>query len=66
MGYHEDMCVECRTCGKLTPLVATKKCDRCWEFERLLKDYLYDCSLRKLIELEALVAEEKQRRIKDV
>ena len=25
--------VSCRICGTLTPMLGTKLCDRCWEFE---------------------------------
>lgn len=32
--------VLCTTCGCDTPMTGTKLCDRCWEFEHRLGDYL--------------------------
>lgn len=29
--------VSCRLCGKLTPMLGTKLCDRCWELESRIK-----------------------------
>ena len=30
----------CETCGKPTTYLGTKRCDRCWQVERLLDDYM--------------------------
>jgi hypothetical protein len=32
--------VPCRTCGAPTHMTGTKKCDKCWEVEYRLIDYL--------------------------
>lgn len=33
--------VPCSTCGRDTPMCGTQKCDRCWEVESRLRDYLH-------------------------
>lgn len=37
-GFREV--VPCETCGTETFMTGTKRCDRCWELERRLADYL--------------------------
>jgi hypothetical protein len=32
--------VPCGTCGAATWNTGTRRCDRCWEFERRIDDYL--------------------------
>lgn len=34
------MSVSCETCGAPTPYEGTRRCDLCWNVERLLPDYL--------------------------
>lgn len=29
--------VACEICGEQTPMIATKRCDRCWELERRIR-----------------------------
>lgn len=31
--------VPCALCGNPTLMLGTKRCDRCWELERHIKDY---------------------------
>jgi hypothetical protein len=40
-GTKMETC-SCETCGKLTPMLGTKRCDACWELEHRLADYLRD------------------------
>jgi hypothetical protein len=37
---YERETVPCETCGKPTPYTGTKRCDACWQVERLLPAYL--------------------------
>jgi hypothetical protein len=39
---HEPDMTPCATCGRPTPMWGTwpKRCERCWELERHLDDYL--------------------------
>jgi hypothetical protein len=39
-GRNACECVPCETCGELTAMTGTKRCDGCWEIERRLRDYL--------------------------
>lgn len=39
MSYRdsEEKTVPCGICGNLTPMLGTKRCDRCWELETRIK-----------------------------
>jgi hypothetical protein len=49
VNHREYETVACETCGEQTPMTGTKRCDRCWEVERRLKDYLERGSRKALL-----------------
>lgn len=36
-GFDPDHPVSCGLCGRPTPSLGTKRCDRCWELERRIE-----------------------------
>lgn len=63
-GAHQadEPTVPCATCGAPTTSTGTKRCNRCWEVERRLRDYLLSGSPKsRAFVLEQLGQEEKER-----
>lgn len=51
----EDYTMACRTCGSVTTMTATHKCNGCWEVEHRLDQYLQDGGEKaKTVLLEAI------------
>jgi hypothetical protein len=47
----------CETCGQQTPMLGTRRCDRCWELEGRLANYLANGGAKAAAFVRAALAE---------